>query len=110
DLDGIHYLRTLHDADVLKQRLVSGAGVVVVGAGWIGSEVAASARQLGAEVTIVEPQTTPLERVLGARVGAVYRDLHRSHGVTLELGTGVQAFVGAGRVEAVSTSDGRRLP
>jgi 3-phenylpropionate/trans-cinnamate dioxygenase ferredoxin reductase component len=106
DLDGVHLLRTFADADALRARLDAGGRVVVVGAGWIGSEVAASARQKGLEVTLVDPLSVPLERVLGAEVGAVYRDLHRERGVDLRLGTGVAAFEGDGRVERVRTSDG----
>ena len=109
ELDGIRYLRDLHDADVLRQQLASGVKVVVVGAGWIGAETAASARQLGAEVTVIDALSVPLERVLGTRVGAVYRDLHLDHGVQLALGTGVDSFEGHGHVEAVRTSDGRVL-
>ena len=108
DLDGVHYLRKLADADALRERLTAGGGsAVIVGAGWIGAEVAASVRQKGVDVTVVEPASVPLERVLGPEVGAVYRDLHLDHGVTFALGTGVDAFEGTGRVEAVRTSDGR---
>ena len=107
DLDGVHYLRDLADADALRERLAAGGSAVVVGAGWIGAEAAASTRQKGLGVTVVEPAPVPLERVLGPQVGAVYRDLHVDHGVTFALGTGVDAFEGAGRVEAVRTSDGR---
>ena len=106
DLDGVHHLRTFADADALRARLQDGARAVVVGAGWIGSEVAASARQRRVEVTLIEPLSVPLERVLGPEVGRVYRDLHRERGVDLRLGTGVVAFEGDGRVERVRTSDG----
>jgi 3-phenylpropionate/trans-cinnamate dioxygenase ferredoxin reductase subunit len=83
--------------------------VVVIGAGWIGSEVAASARQRGLEVTVIEPLTVPLERVLGPELGAVYRDIHSDHGVQMLLGTGVQAFAGHDAVEQVRTTDGRLI-
>jgi 3-phenylpropionate/trans-cinnamate dioxygenase ferredoxin reductase subunit len=83
---------------------------VVIGAGWIGAEVAASSRQLGADVTMVDLVDVPLERVLGPEVGAVYRDLHRDHGVTLRLGVGIESFGGAGRVEEVRLGDGSVLP
>jgi 3-phenylpropionate/trans-cinnamate dioxygenase ferredoxin reductase subunit len=109
-LEGIHELRTLRDADGLRAALLPGARVIVVGAGWIGCEVAASARQLGCEVEVVEPLSAPLERVLGAQLGAVYRDLHAANGVAMHLGTGVVGFGGSERVGAVLTSDGRRLP
>ena len=106
DLDGIHYMRTLADADALRERLSQGAKVVVIGAGWIGAEFAASARQLGSEVTVIEPASVPLERVLGSEVGAVYRDVHRENGVELLVETGVEAFEGSGSVERVRTSEG----
>jgi 3-phenylpropionate/trans-cinnamate dioxygenase ferredoxin reductase subunit len=106
-LDGIHYLRTLDDSDALRARLEQGGrGVVVIGAGWIGAEIAASARQLGNDVTMIAPEKVPLERVLGAEVGAVFRDLHRDNGVQLLLGTGVEAIEGSGAVGRVRTSDG----
>ena len=109
DLDGVHYLRSVADSDALRERLDRGGSVVVVGAGWIGSEVAASARQRGLEVTVVEPASVPLERVLGAELGAIYRDIHADHGVRMVLGTGVEAFEGAGAVERVRTDDGQAL-
>jgi len=109
DLDGIYNLRTLADCDVLRERLDAKAKVAVIGAGWIGAELAASARQRGAEVTVIEPQSVPLERVLGPEVGAVYRDVHSEHGVELLLGTGVEAFEGDSSVQAVRISDGRTV-
>jgi len=107
DLDGVLYLRSVHDSDLLHERLDRGGAVVVVGAGWIGAEVAASARQRGLEVTVVEPASVPLERVMGAEVGAIYRDIHTDHGVEMLMGTGVEAFEGDKAVERVRTSDGR---
>jgi 3-phenylpropionate/trans-cinnamate dioxygenase ferredoxin reductase component len=109
ELDGVLYLRSVADSDALRRRLDRGGAVVVIGAGWIGSEVAASARQRGLEVTVIEPTTVPLERVLGREVGAVYRDIHLDHGVDVLLGIGVEAFEGATAVERVRTSDGRVL-
>ena len=109
ELGGVYYLRTLADCDALRARLETAGAVVVIGAGWIGSEFAASARQRGSEVTIVEPASVPLERVLGPQVGGVYRDLHRDHGVTLLLGSGVAAFEGDEAVRRVRTDDGRSL-
>ena len=106
DLDGIFYLRTLADCDALRERLGERVRLAVIGAGWIGSEVAASARQLGAEVTVIDPASLPLERVLGVEVGAVYRDLHRDHGVELLLGTVIESFEGDRHVQAISTGDG----
>jgi 3-phenylpropionate/trans-cinnamate dioxygenase ferredoxin reductase component len=103
------YLRSVADCDALRGRLDRGGAVVVIGAGWIGAEVAASARQRGLEVTVIDPLTVPLERVLGTEVGAVYRDIHVDHGVHMLLGTGVEAFDGGTAVERVRTSDGREL-
>jgi len=110
DLDGVRLLRTVGDSDALREALAPGVRVVVIGAGWIGCEVAASARQRGAEVTMVAPEDVPLERVLGPEVGAVYREVHASHGIELVLGTGVEAIEGNGRVTGVRTSGGRTLP
>ena len=109
DLDGVFYLRSVQDSDALRERLDGGGSVVVVGAGWIGAEVAASARQRGLEVTVIDPASVPLERVLGAEVGAIYRDIHTDQGVQMLMGTGVEAFEGHGAVERVRTSDGREL-
>ena len=109
DLDGVLYLRSVEDSDALRERFRQSRSVVVVGAGWIGSEVAASARQGGLEVTVIDPTAVPLERVLGTEVGAVYRDVHTDHGVRMLLGTGVDAIEGARAVERVRTGDGREV-
>jgi 3-phenylpropionate/trans-cinnamate dioxygenase ferredoxin reductase subunit len=107
ELEGVFYLRSVQDSDALRERIDRGGAVVVVGAGWIGAELAASARQRGVDVTVVEPASLPLERVLGTEVGAIYRDIHADNGVRMLLGTGVEAFEGKGTVERVRTSDGR---
>jgi NADPH-dependent 2,4-dienoyl-CoA reductase/sulfur reductase-like enzyme len=99
-------LSTLGDADRLRAKLVPGAHLVIAGAGFIGLEVAATARGRGADVTIVEPAGAPLSRVLPGRLGAFFADLHRSNGVRLELGTTIEAATGSG----VRLSDGRLLP
>ena len=109
DLDGIYYLRTLADCDLLRERLASGGRVVVAGAGWIGSEFAASARQRGCEVTVIDPMPLPNERIFGSQIGAFYRDVHRQHGVTLLLGDGVAALEGDGAVTRVRTAGGREI-
>jgi 3-phenylpropionate/trans-cinnamate dioxygenase ferredoxin reductase subunit len=109
DLDGVHYLRTLSDCDALRQRLDAGGKVVVVGAGWIGAEFAASARQRGLEVTVIEPAAVPLERVLGNELGTFYRDVHETHGVEMRMQTSVEAFEGSGSVTAVRTNDGQSI-
>ncbi|HVD59118.1 MAG TPA: FAD-dependent oxidoreductase, partial [Thermoleophilaceae bacterium] len=109
DLEGVLYLRSVEDSDALRERFRKSRSVVVVGAGWIGSEVAASARQRGLEVTVIDPTAVPLERVLGTEVGAVYRDIHTDHGVRMLLGTGVDAIEGAQVVERVRTGDGHEV-
>jgi 3-phenylpropionate/trans-cinnamate dioxygenase ferredoxin reductase subunit len=106
----VHYLRQLVDADALRQVLTASRRVVVIGAGWIGSEVAASARQLGAEVTMIDPGSVPLERVLGPEVGAVYRDLHAEHGVEMHFGVAVESIRGTTAVEGVRLTNGTVLP
>lgn len=111
DLADVFYLRSMTDSEKIRARLVAGSDVVVIGAGWIGLEVAAAARHHGAEVTIVEPNPTPLFGVVGEQVGTWFADLHRSHGVTLRLGEGVERLEGEdGKVTAVVTSSGERLP
>jgi 3-phenylpropionate/trans-cinnamate dioxygenase ferredoxin reductase subunit len=110
ELAGVHYLRTLADSDALAARLQAGGRVVVIGAGWIGAEVAASARQAGLEVSIVERERMPLERVLGSDMGCFFGELHRDRGVALHTGQTVEALEGDGTVEAVRLGDGRELP
>jgi 3-phenylpropionate/trans-cinnamate dioxygenase ferredoxin reductase subunit len=106
ELEGVHYLRSVDDSDALRARLERGGSVVVVGAGWIGCEVAASARQRGLDVTLVDPLAVPLDRVLGREVGAIYGDIHAEHGVTLRMGSGVEAFEGDGAVARVRLAGG----
>jgi 3-phenylpropionate/trans-cinnamate dioxygenase ferredoxin reductase subunit len=106
ELDGIHYLRSLASCDTLRHSFPTATKVVIVGAGWIGSEVAASARSLGKEVALIEAGDVPLQRVLGDEVGAMFRDLHADHGVEMHMGVGVQAFKGATAVEEVALADG----
>ena len=108
-LDGVLYLRSVGDSDALRERLDRGGSVVVIGAGWIGAEVAASARQRGLDVTVIDPAEVPLSRVLGSEVGAIYRDLHTDHGVRMLMGTGVASLEGSTDVERVRTSDGRTI-
>lgn len=107
ELDGIHYLRTLADCDQLQDRLDRSARVAVVGAGWIGSEFAASARQGGHEVTLIDPTALPNERIFGAEIGAFYRDVHAEHGIDMALGEGVESFEGDGVLERLRTSSGQ---
>ena len=96
DLDNLFYLRTIDESEALAKRIGEGGRLVVVGGGWIGSEVAASARTLGAEVTIVDPAGLPNERIFGSEIGHFYADVHAQHGVTLNFGDGVAAIEGDG--------------
>jgi 3-phenylpropionate/trans-cinnamate dioxygenase ferredoxin reductase subunit len=110
-LQGVHYLRDLADSDAIKAEREEGKRLVVIGAGWIGLEVAATARQHGAVVTIVESLHLPLQRVLGDEVAEVFADLHREHGVDLRLKSGVESILGdGGRVSGVRLTDGTELP
>lgn len=109
ELEGIHGLRTVQDADRLRSDIRPGRRAVVVGMGFIGSEVAASLRQQGVEVTAIDPGKTPLVRVLGEAVGLTLADLHRRHGVRTIFEDTVAAFEGTGRVERVITKGGLRV-
>ncbi|MFF4301120.1 NAD(P)/FAD-dependent oxidoreductase [Streptomyces sp. NPDC001601] len=111
DLAGVHVLRTLDDALALRAALLAGPRVVVVGAGFLGTEVAAAARAMGLEVTVVEPEPVPVRRPFGDRVGEFVADLHRDHGTRLRCGVGVRGLHGAGgRVTEVELGDGTTLP
>ncbi|MEV6235301.1 FAD-dependent oxidoreductase [Lentzea sp. NPDC051838] len=104
---GVHFVRTLEDALALKESLVVGRRLVVVGAGFVGAEVAATARGLGVDVTVLEPSPVPLARVLGPVLGGVIASVHRSHGVDLWTGVGVREVCSSdGRVTGVRLSDG----
>jgi 3-phenylpropionate/trans-cinnamate dioxygenase ferredoxin reductase subunit len=106
ELDGLLTLRTLADSDALQAAIRAAGRVVIIGGGWIGCEVAASARELGAEVAVIEGGTLPLERVLGPELGAFYRDVHAEHGVEWHFGSGVEEVRGSSRAEAVTLADG----
>jgi 3-phenylpropionate/trans-cinnamate dioxygenase ferredoxin reductase subunit len=110
DLEGIFYLRTLPDSDALGEALKKGPHVLVVGAGFIGSEVAASARSTGCAVTMLEVAAVPLVRALGEQVGAIYADFHRERGVNVRTGEMVTEFRGSDRLEAAVTSSGEVIP
>ena len=110
ELDGVRYLRDFADSDAIAARLERGGRVVVVGAGWIGAEVAASARVKGLEVTVLEQSEFPLEHVLGREVGEIYAQVHRDHGVELLGGAAVEAFEGGDAgVERVRLAGGRTI-
>jgi NADPH-dependent 2,4-dienoyl-CoA reductase/sulfur reductase-like enzyme len=111
DLAGIHVLRSLDEALSLRADLDASPGhVVVIGAGFIGMEVAATARQRGLAVTVLEGLPAPLVRGLGARLGHAVASVHTRNGVDLRLRTGVAGFAGGDRVEAVLLDDGTRVP
>jgi 3-phenylpropionate/trans-cinnamate dioxygenase ferredoxin reductase component len=109
DLPGVYDLRTVADADRIREAIGRGGRAVVVGLGFIGAEVAASMRQSGLEVVAVEPFKTPLYRALGEEIGRVVEGLHRDHGVEMILDDAVTAFEGSGKVERVVTRNGRRI-
>jgi 3-phenylpropionate/trans-cinnamate dioxygenase ferredoxin reductase component len=109
ELPGIHYLRSLRDADALRDSFRHANRLVVIGGGWIGAEVAASARQLGLEVAIVEPAPVLLEHALGRTLGGFYGELHREEGVELHTGIAPWRFEGGQRVERVVLHDDRTL-
>ena len=109
DLPGVYDLRTVADADRIREAMARGGRAVVVGMGFIGAEVAAAMRQSGLEVVAVEPFKTPLYRALGEEIGRVVEGLHRDNGVEMFLDDAVTAFEGAGRVERVVTRNGRRI-
>lgn len=111
DLDGIAVLRSYDDAMALRERAVAAGRAVVVGAGFIGCEVAASLRSLGVAVTLVEPQPAPLAGVLGERIGELVARVHRAEGVDVRTGVGVAEVRGSdGRVSEVRLSDDSLLP
>ncbi|MEV2278708.1 FAD-dependent oxidoreductase [Nocardiopsis sp. NPDC049922] len=115
-LAGVHTVRTLEDAAALRADLEnSSTGVAVIGAGWIGSEVASTCHALGRPVTVVEANPTPLARVLGPTMGAICAALHTDHGVALRTGVGVESLTSTGfgpwkRVSGVNLADGTHLP
>ncbi|GAA2569589.1 MULTISPECIES: NAD(P)/FAD-dependent oxidoreductase [Streptomyces] len=115
DLAGVHHLRRLAHAERLKGVLASlgrdNGHLVIAGAGWIGLEVAAAAREYGAEVTVIEPGPTPLHGALGPELGAVFAALHESHGVRFRFGVKLTEIVGQdGMVLAARTDDGDEHP
>jgi 3-phenylpropionate/trans-cinnamate dioxygenase ferredoxin reductase subunit len=111
DLGGIFYLRTLADADRLKSALAHAGTMIVVGAGFVGCEVAASARQMGLDVTLIGREPRPMLKALGPIGAGFYADLHRAHGVHLHMGVGLSHFTGHdGEVHGAVLDDGTELP
>ena len=109
DIEGIRVLRTFDESMAMREHAGSAKRAVVIGAGFIGCEVAASLRTLGVAVTLVEPQPTPLASVLGEQIGELVARLHRSEGVDVRCGTGVTGVTGTEHVEKVLLSDGTEL-
>src|SRR5688500_3023062 len=109
DLEGIYGLRTVQDADRIRKEIVPGRRAVVVGMGFIGSEVTASLREKGLDVVAIDPSKTPLFRVLGEAVGQTIADLHRARGVRAIFEDSVASFEGTGRVTSVVTKAGLRF-
>jgi len=111
ELDGVLPLRTLADADILRERLDQAREIVVVGAGFIGLEFASVAITRGASVHIIEVTQQPMGRVVSATISRFFTDAHRRWGAEVSLGTGVRRIMGAaGRVTGVETTDGQYLP
>ncbi|MEV0948500.1 FAD-dependent oxidoreductase [Rhodococcus sp. NPDC049939] len=111
DAVGVHYLRSVDESDRLIEAVADGARLVVIGAGWIGLEVGASARQKGADVAVIEASELPLTNSLGPEMGRVFADLHRENGVRLHLGAKVEEItVEDGRATGVRLGDGTVLP
>lgn len=109
DLGGVHVLRSRDDAEGLRRDATSAVRAVVIGAGFIGCEVASAFRHLGVDVTVVEPQQTPLASVLGTEVGALVGRLHEIEGVDVRTGVGVDTVRGTDRVTHVVLSDGTEI-
>ncbi|MGB5796232.1 MAG: FAD/NAD(P)-binding oxidoreductase [Mycolicibacter algericus] len=110
DLDGIRVVRSFEDSLALRGDAAAARRAVVIGAGFIGCEAAASLRKLGVDVVLVEPQPSPLATVLGEQIGELVARLHRANGVDVRSGIGVAEVRGDGRVETVVLADGTELP
>ncbi|CQD06436.1 ferredoxin reductase [Mycobacterium lentiflavum] len=109
DLEGIRVLRSFDESMALREHAAKAHNAVVIGAGFIGCEVAASLRSMGVEVVLVEPQPTPLASVLGEQIGELVSRLHRNEGVDVRTGIGVAEVRGDGHVDTVVLSDGTEL-
>ena len=109
ELEGIHYLRTIDDSQAIAQSMNSASRVVIVGAGFIGSEVAAVCKTAGLEVTVLEIQPQPMAHILGEEMGAIYANLHTSRGIDLRLQEGISGIRGSSRAEQVITDQGNAI-
>jgi 3-phenylpropionate/trans-cinnamate dioxygenase ferredoxin reductase component len=110
DLAGIHHIRAIRDVERFREEFSHSARLVIVGGGYIGLEVAAKARKLGLDVTILETQPRILARVVAEETSAFLAGLHADHGVHIRTGVEIRAFVGAGRVEGVRLASGETIP
>ncbi len=110
DLAGIHYLRGIDDVLSIQSEIQEGRRLVIVGAGYIGLEVAAVTTQLGLEVTVVEMEDRVMSRVVSPQLSEFYQREHLAHGVTLKLSTGTSGFSGDGKLEYVLLDNGAKLP
>ena len=110
ELPGVHYLRTIDDVLTIREQVARGRRMVIVGAGYIGLEVAAVAATLGLEVTVVEMQDRVMKRVVSPQVSHIYEQVHREHGVELLLNAGLERFLGEERVNGLKLADGREVP
>jgi 3-phenylpropionate/trans-cinnamate dioxygenase ferredoxin reductase subunit len=109
-LPGVHYLRTIADVDAITASLTPGARVLLIGAGYIGLEVAAVTRQRGFDVTVLEAASRVMSRTVSAEVSAFYESCHRAAGVAIHCNAAVRALLGSARVTGVATTDGRTFP
>ena len=110
DLGGVFYLRSIGDVNDIRAKLADARRLVIIGAGYIGLEVAAVTNKLGLDVTVVELADRVMSRVVSEQVSAFYQREHYEQGVNLLLSTGIRAFRGNGAVRAIETDDGRELP
>ena len=111
ELDGVLYLRSAGDSDRIKALLARAGRIAVIGAGWIGLEVTAAAREAGVAVTVLEAAELPLLRVLGSEVASVFAELHAEHGVDLRFGVQITEITGSdGHADGVRLSDGSLIP
>jgi 3-phenylpropionate/trans-cinnamate dioxygenase ferredoxin reductase component len=111
DADGVHYLRTVDDSDALRAALERAGRLAIIGAGWIGMEVAAVARQRDVEVAVLESAALPLLAALGPELASVFADLHREHGVDLRMSARIDAITThEGSVTGVRLADGGTVP
>ena len=108
DLPGVHYLRNIDDVNAIRASLTTNSRIAIIGAGYIGLEVAAVAAQLGHSVTVVEMADRVMSRVVSKEVSHFYQEIHSAHGVALELSASIDRLTGTNRVDGVALSSGHR--